>query len=133
MAFTSWALTIDGINYSLRESTKEAIVIRRVNKYSGSIVIPTTVSYNDITYKVTSIDTDAFFECINLTSVVLPSSLTHIDERAFAGCTSLTFVNIPNSVINIGSRAFDYCTELTSISIPKSVTSLGDGAFDYCI
>ena len=43
---------------------------------------------------VTSICAAAFRDCVNLTSVTLPSSLSYIGFYAFDGCTGLTAVNI---------------------------------------
>ena len=71
-------------------------------------------------------------ECIGLTSVTIPNSVTSIGEDAFYGCTRLTSVTIPNSVTSIGDFTFYECTGLTSITIPNSVTSIGDYAFYRC-
>ena len=40
----------------------------------------------------------AFRDCIGLTSVKIPDSVTSIGGWAFAGCTGLTSVKIPDSV-----------------------------------
>jgi len=69
---------------------------------------------------------------INLTTVVLPSSITSIESSSFTYCTGLTSINIPSSVAYIGSNAFYYCTGLTSINIPSSVTHIGAGAYENC-
>ena len=99
------------------------------DEYSGNVVIPETVNFNNKTYSVTSIGDEAFMNCA-LTSVTIPSSVTSIGARAFAG-TDLTSVTIPNGVTSIGDGAF-YGTDLTSVTIPNDVTSIGDGAFMYC-
>ena len=52
-------------------------------------------------------------ECISLTSVVIPDSVTSIGSLAFRDCYSLTSVVIPDSVTSIGSMAFRDCTSLT--------------------
>ena len=75
---------VDGIYYVLDETAKTASVTR--GDYNGTVIIPSTIIYNDIEYKVTSIKDQAFDHCSNLTSVA-----------------------IPNSVISIGSWAFYYC------------------------
>ena len=73
-----------------------------------------------------------FCDCVNLTSVTIPNSVTSIGDSAFSGCTGLTSVTIPNSVTSIGVSAFLGCTGLTSVTIPNSVTSIGDYAFSEC-
>ena len=100
--------------------------------YSGDIVIPESVTYNGITYSVTSIGESAFQDCSSLTSITIPNSVTSIGDYAFSGCSGLTSVTIPNSVTSIGYMAFYNCTGLTSVTIPNSVTSIGGYAFSGC-
>ena len=102
--------------------------------YQGLTIatIPATVTYNGITYSVTSIGFYAFGDCSALTSVTIPNSVTSIGNNAFYYCQSLTSITIPNSVTSIGEEAFKYCESLTSITIPNSVTSIGDRAFRGC-
>ena len=66
----------------------------------------TSVQYVVIGNGVTSIGSNAFYNCDSLTSVTIPNSVTSIGSRAFSGCRSLTSVTIPNSVTSIGSSAF---------------------------
>ena len=73
---------------------------------NGDLVIPESVTSNGTTYSVTTIDSDAFYDCTGLTSVTIPNSVTTIGSIAFYGCTGLTSVTIPNSVTAIGSGAF---------------------------
>ena len=94
--------------------------------------IPASVTYNSVTYSVTSIGDDAFEGCTGLTSVTIPNSVTSIGSWAFDGCSSLTSIEIPNSVTYIGRSAFNGCRSLTSVTIPNSVTSIGEGAFGDC-
>lgn len=103
------------------------------NEYRGRVVIPSTVTYEGMTFRVTRIDNDAFRECDALTSVVIPSTIESIGDWAFAGCSSLTSIIIPKSVESIGYCAFRYCSNLISITIPEGVTSIGREAFSYCI
>ena len=73
-----------------------------------------------------------FYDCRNLKSIILPSSVTSIGESAFEGCSSLTSIVIPESVTSIGGSAFEGCSSLTSIVIPESVTFIGIAAFQGC-
>ena len=100
--------------------------------YFGDITIPSSVTYNGITYAVTRIGYQAFYNCSSLTSVTIPNSVTSIGGSAFNDCSSLTSVTIPTSVTSIGSQAFYRCSSLTSVTIPNSVTSIDGTAFGYC-
>ncbi len=133
----AYSVKIDGIYYKLKVTgtTKTAAVTYRdqnYNSYSGSVTIPTSITYSDETYIVTEIDGYAFYVCKGLISIEIPGSVTSIGSYAFYGCKGLTSIEIPSSVTSIGSFAFSGCSDLTSIEIPNSVTWIGDHAFYGC-
>ena len=131
---------VNGIFYNITNSTDLIVEVTfkgndetsYVNEYSGSVLIPGTVTYNGKTYNVTSIGSYAFYKCSGLTSIEIPNSVTSIGESAFYKCSGLTSITIPGSVTSIGERAFYGCSGLTSIEIPNSVTSIGEWAFYGC-
>ena len=67
-----------------------------------------------------------------VTSAVIPSSVTSINRCVFWGCVGLTSVTIPSSVTSIGEYAFAKCIGLTTIIIPSSVTRTDGYIFRYC-
>ena len=124
---------IDGIYYILIPKAKTAEVSSGVKKYSGEVVIPSSITVEGQEYTVTSIGWEAFYDCKGLTSITIPNSVTSIGYRAFYFCSGLTSVTIPNSVTSIEEDVFRYCSGLKSVTIPNSVTSIGDDAFSDCI
>ena len=82
-------------------------------------------------YGCTVLGNSAFARCSNLTSVIIPSSVTTIGQTTFQSCNKLLRIDIPNSVTTIGNSAFNACMSLTSIDIPNSVTTIGNDAFSY--
>ena len=101
------SVEIDGIYYVL-STDGTASVTRNPNKYSGNVVIPKKITYQEKEYTVTKID-DAFRSCSGLTFINIPSSVKSIRESAFSGCSGLTSINIPNGVESIGRYAFSSC------------------------
>lgn len=68
------AITQNGISYSLDSSTKTAIVSK--GTYSGDVNIPPHVTYEGVTYTVTSIGYGAFKGCRGLTFVTIPNNVS---------------------------------------------------------
>ena len=97
---------------------------------TGCLVIPGTVTYNDVEYWVTSIGYDAFSNCSELTSVTIDNPARSIGNSAFYGCSGLTSITIGNSVESIGGHAFSDCCGLTSVTIPNSVMQIDFDAFN---
>lgn len=149
----------DGFYYYITSSTDLTVAVYdvggNVRTYSGEVVIPEVVMYNNNTYRVTEIESEAFYNC-NFTSVVIPNGVTEIGEAAFYGCSRLASIIIPNSVVKIRSYVFDdtawyenqpdgvvyagnvlykYKGEMpeeTSIEIRKGTTCIAADAFKSC-
>ena len=108
----AYDVEIEGIYYNLNSEDKTAVVISGEEKYSGEVVIPSSITSKGKEYPVTSIGYRAFYECSSLTSVTIPNSVTSIGRSAFEGCSGLTSITIPNSVTSIDSKAFTKCSNL---------------------
>ena len=163
----TWAydFAVDGIYYDKNsDGTSVTVTYKTLSNggYSGSVVIPSTVTYYGKTYSVTSICDLAFDGCSDLTSVTIPNSVTSIGNNAFFNCSGLTSVTLnSNSIVSktsfsysnnfktifgsqvkeyilgdnitaIGNSAFNGCSGLTSVTIGNSVTTIGDYAFRNC-
>ena len=128
---------VDGIYYEI-DGNEAAVTYRGadsdsyLNEYSGEEVIPESVTYDGMTYPVTSIGEYAFSDCHYLTSVTLPNTVVAIGEWAFNGCSRLVGIPIPESVTSIGRYAFCGCTSLASVTIPASMTSISYALFYGC-
>lgn len=74
-----------------------------------------------------------FKDCINLTSIKIPSSLFTIEEAAFENCTKLRTFVVPKYVKVIGGYSFAGCSSLTSVVLPLSLEAIDLYAFKDCI
>lgn len=91
--------------------------------FTGKFVIP---------QEVRKIQSNAFYSCEKLDSLVISSNAKSFGRSAFAKCTnlsSLLFLSLPDS---IPDNAFSQCIKLDSVVIPESVKYMGYGAFSGC-
>lgn len=102
------------------------------NSYTGSVVIPETVTHDGKTYQVTAIGNSAFSRSSGLTDVEIPNSIVSIGTHAFVSCTSLREVVVPNSVETLGRCAFHTCSALTKAVVGNKVKIIDEYAFQYC-
>ena len=128
---------VDGIYYS-RISATEVEVTNKVFSdqnqaaYTGSITIPSSVTYNGKTFNVVSIGDYAFRDCSSITSITIPNSVTSIKTFAFFNCNAMTSVNVPPSVKEIGMGAFEGCASLTQMVLPKGILAVENETFFGC-
>ena len=139
LAVTAQDFEVDGIYYNINGNQVSVSVTYQKNSdgssnysYSGDITIPATVTYGGVTYTVSTIGSWAFKGCKDLTSVIIPNSVTYISDSAFEYCSGLTSVTIGNSVSVIQDYAFRGCSGLTSITLPNALRVIGNDSFMGC-
>jgi hypothetical protein len=109
-------------------SDGSGVTITGYSGAGGNVTIPSQFGG----LPVQSIGSGAFLNCVSLTGVTIPASVTSIDSNAFGYCTHLSGVTIPGGVASIGSGAFQYCSSLASVTMLSGVASIGDSAFSQC-
>ena len=151
---------VDGAMYTATSATTCSTeqysknIVTNNEAYSGDYVIPEKVVHDGVTYTVTAIGDETFHDCVDLTSVSIPSTVTKIGEYAFQKCTGLSSIIIPETVTAIGERAFvasglqtadvkarlvqlnkdvfTSCRSLRSVTLPSSLITIGEGVFYGC-
>ncbi len=83
--------------------------------YEGDIVVPESIVHEGITYTVTALGDSVFHGCGNLTSVVVPPSITFAGSTIFKGCRQLSYVDWKSSApidstyfVGVGFNALVY-------------------------
>jgi len=83
--------------------------------YSGNVVIPASVKYQNKNYSVTRINSSAFIYCKGLTSVTIPNTVTSIDGGTFAYCNRLVSAKLGKNLEVIEDGLFNGCYNLKDI------------------
>ena len=112
MTASAYDVEIDGIYYDVITKAKVAEVTFGENKYTGDVLIPSTIEYKGVTCDVKSIASGAFTECEGLTSLVLSEGLETIKSGALQVVRNLKSVTIPKSLKTIGEWNFTYADEI---------------------
>ena len=132
---------VDGICYNINSDgesvtvTYERYANPRYTNASGSLTIPSSVTYNGNDYDVTAIGDYAFCGCSGFDgTLTLSESLTAIGDYAFYGCSGFDgTLTLSESLTTIGKFAFEGCSGFTgSLSIPNSVITINESAFGGC-
>ncbi|MDO4808537.1 MAG: leucine-rich repeat protein [Eubacteriales bacterium] len=81
---------------------------------------------------IQSISKRLFYQCMNLSSVLLPEGVGIIDDSAFEGDVNLVSVSPVGAVQKVGRNAFCGCASLHSFEFLNTVQYLGPGAIEGC-
>ncbi len=122
---------VNGIGYTVTSIENLTVAVDGFSEsLSGTIEVPSFVTYNNRTFSVTSIKS-ARSTSNSIASVLLPASITEIERYAFKN-SSITDIQIPDNVTNIGEGAFEKCANLYSVKISKNVKNLNKFLFMRC-
>ena len=102
-----------------KNSTAEVIGIQ---KKSGKVTIPSTITVQGITFKVTAIAEKAFRNDKNLKSVVIGSNVKKIGKQAFEKCKKLSSVTFKGKKApTIGKAAFKGIKKKANVQVAGSM------------
>ena len=102
------------------------------DKKAKSVTIPDTVTVDGVSYKVTSIDDNAFKGNKTITKVTVGKNIKTIGKNAFSGCKKLKTVTIGKNVTTLGASAFNGCSSMTKLALPAKLNNIGKNAFNGC-
>ena len=166
---SSYYKSSDGLFFTIDMDSGTATLVNNrylMNSKAGStysslteVVVPDSISYNNVSYAVTEIGRLCFYQCGKLKTVTLPATITALrrscfnrdsllttvefaegsrleltDSLCFYACTSLESINLGDCshLKTIGYRSFEYDSALTTITLPDSVETIYTKAFYGC-
>lgn len=103
-----------------------------ITKISVSMYQQSGIKSISLPYNVSTIQTDAFNGCKNLTEISIPNRITLLGARAFANCTGVKTVTFGKGVTAIPDRCFYGCTSLDNVVLSDTIKTLGDYVFQNC-
>lgn len=134
MLANAYDFEVNGIYYNILSVNDRTVEVTKNDgydsDYSGTIHIPATVSYENVSFRVTAIGEKAFSNS-TITAVFLPDGITTIKKEAFWYSRELTKCDLPESVTYIGDGSF-IGVALDSVYISSNVSYLGSSSFAEC-
>ncbi|MBR4217432.1 MAG: C10 family peptidase [Bacteroidales bacterium] len=106
------------------------VSIPAYSSYPDTIVIPSQVTIEGITYPVVAIGDKAFQCCWDLKSVEIPSTITRIGDYAFYSYYNITQIDLPDSLTVIGDCAL-MALSISSLNLPDGLKSIGMQALSF--
>ena len=125
-------IVLDELLYTVVSYADKTVAVSKCNavEYTSSIVVPQTVLIGGETYAVVSVAQNGFSGTM-LTSITLPVTLTTIESNAFQNCINLKSISF-SGVKTIGQSAFNGCIGLSSITLPSTLSRIDVWAFQGC-
>ena len=134
---------VNGVYYTAISETEVKVVYNPVTGYSGNIIIAEEVTYDDMTFAVTSIAENAFQDSLMI-SVTIPKSVISIHEWAFVSCYGLqsvivaadnpNYCSVNGALYNKAKTELRYCPAATTgrFDVEEGVTDILAPAFIDC-
>ena len=111
-----WTYTVldeDAKTCMLGKSATDAPATTAIDEsITGSVTIPESIDG----YKVVEINKSAFKGC-QISSIIVPNTVTKIGDEAFKRCHSLTTLELGSGVTSVGEDALTQCENLTGVTI----------------
>jgi len=126
------AVQVDGITYELDAAKKTAMVVAGEVPSQGAVVIPDAITVENVDYVVNEIDSCAFLQNVELTSIVIGNNVEKIGFSAFERCIKLEEITFGENVYYLGYEVLKNCKSLEYVTLPNSLRVLGDESFKGC-
>ena len=116
-------VTVGGNQYTVTKVGSE-VRFSKANAKARAITVPSTIKAKGITYKVTSIGTNAFKNCKKLTKATIGANVKVIKAKAFNNCHKLKVVTIKTALLTkktASKKCFSKVNKRMVIKSPRKV------------
>ena len=127
------SFSVNNFKYMVSNPIEKQVVLTGYEEIpEGTLIIPETVSYEDVDYAVVGIGRSAFENCASINELVTSNSIESIGDRAFLSCSNLSRVHLNGNITTIGDYAFAYCP-FAEIDLPENLEHVENGTFYECV
>lgn len=146
---------VDGVFYHLKDDGSAEVTFRGEEEdgwmyfsaeelYVGDVVIPDTVWYGGVSYRVTALGDDAFAGSKAMRSLSLPASVVSVGNGLFSLCNGLSSIQVAEENplffsrdgILYGKSPFSICfvpkAIVGDLVLPEGLTEIPSSAFQNC-
>ena len=122
----------EGFTFVLDTETKTAKATAWANKADATLgkvfCLPSTVTYGDVTYTVTSFSAigNAYGSNTTLFTVAVPDTVTAIPDNAFDNCRAIRYVYVGSGVEKIGKYSFRNAGFTANSSVDENGEEVGN-------
>ena len=112
-------VVVDDVVYLLNAGSKEG-KITGIDPNAGNpqtIHLQSEVSYGGDNYRVTHIESDAFYNQYSVKEIVIPEGIETIGNWAFGYCSQMKKLSLPSTLKSIGIKAFYGAQSLQSVIV----------------
>ena len=134
MEFQYWRCS-EKFDFSPKHLIEHVIVASSV-KSLPKFIFKDCVRLKTVTFQqessLTSISEQAFYMCVSLNNIIIPSSVRTIKKNVFSFCLTLNNIFLPNSITWIGASVFKNNIALSQITLPISLQTIPQYTFANC-
>ena len=110
---------------------KQTISMVGYDENLTDFIVAEEFTKNNYKFRVVGIRTNTFADCLSMTNITIPDSVTYIGEYAFNNCPSLTNIVFGDGLTSLPKYLFLGEENVKSITIGSRVSSLYHETFTY--
>jgi len=113
--------TVDNIVYKISNNTPNEVELHDGYLTTGAVTIPSTVSFQGVSYDVVKIGNTAFYENSNLTSITIPASIREIGSSPFELTSLEEIIALGTTPPTIDTYYFDTPNrDIINVTVPAN-------------
>ena len=129
---SAYDFEVGGIRYDITSFTDLTVTASSLSEeFEGTVNIPSFVEFNGKKLCVNKLAESFAANNNRISNVIVGDSITSIESQAFFNCSEISSITL-KGVKTIGPESFKQCVMLSKIELSTNLNSIGEGAFEKC-